>query len=155
MPAVRFFHVLSKNLPTCIDATCESSALFLLGYFVDVVHADGVYFVCSCFSDLGYLMMCLPDIVDTFESRVWLLAWMAVQGFARCGGFILFYLLPEKLAYKIGFRNDGNVMLITASWLRLAYNLLEEYLGQWLLGIFYWTFTGITGHVCFNVFSLG
>ena len=152
MPAVWFFHVLSKNLPTCIDATCKSSTLFLLG---------------SCWrGSCRWSLLCLLLFLfwswifdDVFVRYGWIQS-LAIgvdgsAGFCTLRRIYSFLLLPEKLAYKIAFRNDGNVMLITASWLRLAYNLLEKCLGQWLLGIFSWTFAGITGHVCFNVCSLG
>ena len=93
----------------------------ILGLLVDKGHAGRIFVACAWAGGIGFTMMWLPDLIPPLESEYWLIIWLAVEGVASSGGFVPSYLLFEKLAYKVGFKNENNVKLITAAWINVCF----------------------------------
>ena len=93
----------------------------ILGVLVDKGQAGRVFVACAWAGGIGFSMMWLPSVIPALETVWWLIIWLAVEGVAACGGFVPSYLLFEKLAYKIGFKNENTVKLMTAAWINVCF----------------------------------
>jgi len=93
----------------------------LLGLLIDRGYAGRIFQI-SCFGGaLAFVMLYLPGPAASVESELWLIGWLFVLGAANAGGFTAIYLIFEKLAYRIGFRVENNVKLMTAALLNACF----------------------------------
>ena len=112
-------------------------------------------------------MLWLPNEIPALESKIWLVFWMAIIGFAHCGGFVPTYLLCEKMAFSLGFQDINQVKLMTSSWLTSCYSLgrmlgpivigglFQDYFGYYYASLLQGSLTLVTAlcstYTCFKL----
>ena len=90
-------------------------SLPLLGLLVDSGQAGKMYLASGSGAAGGFVMLALPALIPTLESKIWLLITLIILGAVNAAGYAAVYLLFEKLAYDVGFTVQSNAKLVAAA----------------------------------------
>ena len=108
----------------------------LLGFLVDKGHAGRMYLISCLTAAVAFSFLWLQSQVPEIESRWCLILCLMLIGVSNASSFTSVYLIFETVAYKIGFKVESKVKLMTAALLNASF-ASGRMIGPILIGGFF------------------